>query len=775
MRRHVFLSALLAGLPLMLARPDIAAAQVPIEGCKVWLSSTREVVDPAHPERAPMVELRRNDGLPVEVLCETLQVFAREIDWDQAGHRLFLRGEVVFQQGGTRIAAQRGEVDTETHLGVFESATGTLQLTDRQIDRTLFGSFEPEALFTAARIEKVGPKKYVLTDATFTTCVQPSRRWQVISSKMSFTVDRYAIMRNARLEVKDVPLLYMPIFYYPIQEDDRATGFLMPSYGAGNRRGFTLSNAFFWAISRSQDLTVFHDWFSKTGQGIGAEYRNVGEEARADFRVHVINEKAVYDDNDGTTLISPAQRSYEIRGSLSRLLPGRIRLTGNADFVTSAITQQIYQTDFDAFTRRSRYIRGDAVGQWGLFRVSATASRNDLFYGDLITSTRTLPSLNLSASQTSIASIGRTNFYVGGSVDAVRLTTFRDLDDPTTEQSIGRADGTVYLKTSVSLGSAMTIRPEASVRRTEWTKRRDPASGAIVEEPIARTLASGQVSITGPTFFRIFNTSGNRWVDRLKHVVEPFATIKKVSAFDQFDSIVINDYGVDAIVGGITQVRYGIRNELLGRVRQREGEPVTRSLLSLEVSQSYYTDARAASYDQQTSSSLGPDGSLLPPPTNFSPVSISLRMTPAPTVSGSFDVEYDTRFDAVRRYSASAAVSQPWLSLSSTWSKQQVIAGLPGYSVPSHSVWFSTQLRKPQGGASAAYSTAVDFANDRFLQHRFGFAYNAQCCGVAVDYSVRNLSHYGLRNDKIFSLSFNLAGIGSFVNPLGVFGNNGRQ
>ncbi len=775
MRRHVFFSMILVGLPLLLARPDVAAAQQTIAGCKVWLSSSREVPDPARPERSPRVEFRRDDGLPVEVLCDTLQVFAREIDWEPADHRLFLRGEVVFQQGGTRIAALRGEVDTETQEGVFESATGTLQLTDRQIDRTLFGSLEPEALFTAARIEKVGPRKYVLTDATFTTCVQPSRRWQVISSKISFTVDRYAIMRNARLEVKDVPLLYMPIFYYPIQEDDRATGFLMPSYGAGNRRGFTLSNAFFWAINRSQDLTLFHDWFSKTGQGVGAEYRNVSEQGHTDLRVHVINEKAVYDDRDGTTLLTPAQRSYEIRGNLTRQLPGRIRLTGNADFVTNAVTQQIYQTDFDVFTRRSRYFRADAVGQWGLIRMSATASRNDLFYGNIITSTRTMPSLNVTASQTSIASLGRTSLYVGGSLDAARLTTIRNLDDPTTGQSVSRADGHLYLRTAISLGPALKIRPDVSVRRTEWSKRLDPDTGLVVDEPISRTLLTGQVSITGPTFVRIFDTTGNRWVERVKHVIEPSATFKKVSAFDQFDSVVINDYGVDAIIGGLTQITYGLSNQLLGRVRQREGEPVTRELLALDVSQSYYTIERAASYDQQTSSSLGPDGSLLPPPTNFSPINVTLRMTPMPTAGATFGLEYDTRFDAVRRYNASVSVAQPWLNLSSTWAKQQVIPGLPGYTNPAHTLVFSTRLSRPSGGASIAYATVIDIANDKFLQHRFGLTYNAQCCGVAVDYSMRNLSHFGLRNDKIFSLSFNLAGIGSFVNPLGVFGNNGRQ
>ena len=33
------------------------------------------------------------------------------------------------------------------------------------------------------------------------------------------------------MRVKDVPLLYLPAMYYPINKDDRATGFLMPTYG----------------------------------------------------------------------------------------------------------------------------------------------------------------------------------------------------------------------------------------------------------------------------------------------------------------------------------------------------------------------------------------------------------------------------------------------------------------------------------------------------------------------------------------------------------------
>lgn len=773
MRWRFFLSTILMGMAIVVLRPDTAEAQLTISGCKLWFSSSTQVTDPARPERAARIEFRRTDGLPVEVLCENLQVYAREIDWEQADHRLFLRGDVVFQQGGTRIAALVGEVDTETYEGVFESATGTLQLTDRQIDRSLFGSLEPEATFTAARIEKIGPKKYVLTDATFTTCVQPSRRWQVISSKMSFTVDRYAIMRNARLEVKDVPLLYLPVFYYPIQEDDRATGFLMPGYGVGNRRGFTLSNAFFWAINRSQDLTLFHDWFSKSGQGVGAEYRYVGNDgANGDLRVHVINERAIVDELDPTRVIAPAQRSYEVRGHLVRNLPGRLRLSGRADYMTNSTTQQLYQIDFAAFTRRSRYLQGNIVGQWGRFQATAKAERNDIFYGDQISSYRTLPSLNVTAGATPI---GRTKVYVGGSVDALRLSTILDLDNPSSAQSIGRVDGSVYMRGGFSLGSAITLRPQVSLRQTRWTARKDPATGVRIEEGLSRTLMEGRLDLTGPTVYRIFDTPGSRWADRLKHVVEPFASIRRISSFDRFDEVIVNDYGVDTIVGGVTQVSYGVTNTLLARVRQVEGEPVAREIARLTVSQRYYSDQRAASFDVGGTSSLGPLTSALPPPSNFTPITISLGVRPSTTVSADFSLDYDTRFNAVRSYRASTVVVQPWFDLSGSWTKQPVIPGLSGYSVPAQSLLLSTRVKKPRGGASVAYSGAFDIANSRVLQHRFGAFYNAQCCGVAVDYAVNNLSHYGLRNDKVFSLSFSLAGIGSFVNPFGVFGNNGRQ
>ena len=45
-------------------------------------------------------------------------------------------------------------------------------------------------------------------------------------------VDEYAVLTNTVLKVKGVPMFYLPVMYYPIQSDDRATGFLLPTYGS---------------------------------------------------------------------------------------------------------------------------------------------------------------------------------------------------------------------------------------------------------------------------------------------------------------------------------------------------------------------------------------------------------------------------------------------------------------------------------------------------------------------------------------------------------------
>src|SRR5699024_8483143 len=104
----------------------------------------------------------------------------------------------------------------------------------------------------------------------------------------------------------------------------------------------------------------------------------------------------------------------------------------------------------------------------------------------------------------------------------------------------------------------------------------------------------------------------------------------------QFERVVKID-SIDEQVGGVTQINYGIRNRVLARRvtgRAAPGQPprpgIARELFVVDISQSYYSDVRAAQYDPQYQSTGSPlVGS-------FSPLAINAAIRPRDTATGAF-------------------------------------------------------------------------------------------------------------------------------------------
>ena len=184
------------------------------------------------------------------------------------------------------------------------------------------------------------------------------------------------------LRVKGVPMFYLPVLYYPTKQDDRATGFLIPTYGSSTLRGQSLHNAFFWAINRSQDATFMHDWFSKTGQGFGGEYRyNAGTRRRQHPRLPRRSARRdLHAATTARTTTSPASRSYEIRGSANQLLPGNLRARANVNYFSSIATSQTFNTNIYDASRNQRSFGGNVVGAWGTYSLNGTFDHSEYFY-----------------------------------------------------------------------------------------------------------------------------------------------------------------------------------------------------------------------------------------------------------------------------------------------------------------------------------------------------------------------------------------------------------
>jgi LPS-assembly protein len=355
---------------------------------------------------------------PARIICDEMQFFADYAETFKTKDLITAQGHVVYVSGGNRIAADRMEFNTRTRTGTFYNARGTAVLGDRgeSTDRSMFGGKEPDAYFWGEELTKLGPKKYKIQNGGFTTCVQPTPRWEVSSSSVTLNLDDYALLTNSVFKVKGVPFMYLPIFYYPIQEDDRATGFLIPTYGSSTLKGQMISNAFFWAIGRSHDATIYHDWMSKAGQQLGGEYRYVlGPGSQGNSRFSWLDEKSTV--SNGQTV--PGERSYSIAGDMMQRLPGRFSLRANADYFSSIVSQQTYQQDIARATNRNRRFGTYVTGAVGLYQLSATADRTDYFYStSSLTTYGSMPRINVSRAE---RPIGKSPVYVGVQGEYVTL------------------------------------------------------------------------------------------------------------------------------------------------------------------------------------------------------------------------------------------------------------------------------------------------------------------------------------------------------------------
>ncbi len=723
-----------------------------------------------HIQLAGQVELKRGD---LEVYADEVQIFTDST-------RVIGTGNVVVIQTGNRIAADKVDFDYKARLGTFFKAYGFANIKPQAprpgaIALPAQSSQETDVYFQGETVEKIGPKKYKITNGGFTTCVQPTPRWDLNAGTVVLNIDDYTLLKSATFSVKGVPVFYLPVMYYPTKKDDRATGILIPTYGSSALRGQSLHNAFFWVLGRSQDVTFMHDWFSKTGQGAGAEYRyNFGPGANGTIRGNFLDEhETTYVQSDGSTQPLPASQSYEIHGSANQTLPGNLHARGRVDYFSSLVVMQSVQMDYANAYQNQRSYGGNVVGAWRNYSLNATVDHTDYFSSSTASSTSgSWPRVSLTRNERIIPDTPL-YFSVGGEF-AGMLNHGGDTAVPESSynRDVNRVDFTPQVRFPFKKWQWFTVNTTASWRDTYYSRSLsavDPSQPSIpqnvTDNSLNRAFYTLTAQLVGPVFNKIWDTPNNGYAEKFKHTVEPFLNISRTSAIDNFNQIIQID-GTDTIVGGVTQYTYGLNNRFYAKRPGEAGRPSqAREIFDVSVSQTYYTNSLASQYDPHYSSAnTGVAAS------NFSPILFTLRGLPSNDLNATASIEVDSRYLQIRQISAGGSYNWSGRILSNVaWSKQGYIPQLVGYDDPtilSQAVNAQTNVHTRDNGLGGIYSFSYDLTQGRLLNQRLSAFYNSQCCGVAIDYQTFN---YGgvtaglpVPSDHRFFLSFTLAGLGNF-------------
>jgi LPS-assembly protein len=197
-----------------------------------------------------------------------------------------LTGDVSVRMGEREMRADHLSYDATTNSVQLE---GRVSYTDPSIrvegDSGSYG--DAGAQFREARFELLqqpgrGTARSVallpsgavdLKSVTYTTCPRGAADWLIRAGRITLDTDaRRGTGRNARLDFKGVPVLYVPYISFPLS-DARQTGFLFPTVGSSSRSGAIVRVPWYWNIAPQQDLTLEPTLYARRGVDVGAEYR----------------------------------------------------------------------------------------------------------------------------------------------------------------------------------------------------------------------------------------------------------------------------------------------------------------------------------------------------------------------------------------------------------------------------------------------------------------------------------------------------------------------
>ena len=278
---------------------------------------------------------------------DRVQVDADALGYEEDGDVVSARGNVVVTKGDARLTADtvrvrrsrnaldaRGNVVLADPQGDVRADRLRLELTDET------GTIEngtirlPRRQYTIAgrTLQKLYGQSYRVTDGVVTTCEcdrMEDADWSIAADTLDVTVGGTGRLRHGVLRVRDVPLFYVPYGAMAVRTD-RHSGLLAPRYGFSNKRGFQWEQPLYWAISKSQDLTVTTDVETSERAGLLGEYRYApGRSMEGQLWVSYFNEQL----RERVSSPAPVHR-WSVVGSHRHALTPDVQLYGDLFLVS---------------------------------------------------------------------------------------------------------------------------------------------------------------------------------------------------------------------------------------------------------------------------------------------------------------------------------------------------------------------------------------------------------------------------------------------------------
>jgi LPS-assembly protein len=407
------------------------------------------------------------------------------------------------------------------------------------------------------------------------------------------------------------------------------------------------------------------------------------------------------------------------------------------DTFSSFDFQSQFQNGFDDLTQRSKRVSGSVSRSWSNTSFRLSVDRNETTFSDNPAVRQILPQLSLSSRP---SRLGTTPLLFSFQSEASRLTRNYGFDLADYER-VSFSPTLAYPFTTLPF---FTFKTSLTGDYTHYTSRLDE-SGDILGEGVDRRFYQVQFDMRGPTLARIFDTPGNSYAERYKHVIEPQVVWTYRPPIDDYDSIPKFDY--EDYLQGTHQLSLSVVNRFLAKqqsaVDKKSKGPL--EFLTWTLSQKYYLDEDTKELQNA----------------RMTAISSRLRLRPHAGFTFDWNVEYDAESSALRSLGLTGVFSRTgWGTTQISWNRTASIESdiLRNYLRAVNTMTWS-------GGLKTNIQLDYDVAEGTLNHVRAGVSYQVQCCGFSVDFVRYKFDEMRDETQVLFGIT--LANVGTFGGLLG--------
>lgn len=216
---------------------------------------------------------------------KTRHLFCQELIYNLQTKKIHAKGDVILvDPNGNVSAMDTAEITDDLQNGIAQALVLITSDQSRFISKE---ATRENGDYTAFKTALYSPCKLCRTP-------EEAPLWQLRASEVAHDKENQKmIFYNARLEMKGVPILYIPYLSHPDPSVRRKTGLLTPSFGSSKNLGVMTRTPYFYAIAPNRDMTITPLITTKEGPVMIGEYRHRFAHGESTFAGSVTESKTL--------------------------------------------------------------------------------------------------------------------------------------------------------------------------------------------------------------------------------------------------------------------------------------------------------------------------------------------------------------------------------------------------------------------------------------------------------------------------------------------------